>query len=71
MAHRLYQRVDNGALEPGEFRVEADDAGTRVVSIACPRCGHVSQLAHPGLRWPCASESCPFVDYLQIEEILR
>lgn len=77
MAQRLYQRVDNGPLEPGEFRVEVDGMNERRVFVACPRCGAVDELhraiGRGGLvgRWPCSNEACSYVDFLQLEEILR
>lgn len=71
MAIRLYQRLDGGPLEPGEFRVEDGGMGARIVRVACPRCGHAAIVEYPRLRWPCASESCAFAEFLQLEEVLR
>jgi hypothetical protein len=73
MAHTLYQRIDDGPMEPGEFRITEGGMGERVCTVSCPRCGAQGQVSAVAalLSWACPSESCPFVDYLLMEEVLR
>jgi hypothetical protein len=78
MAQRLYQRVDDGPLEPAEFRSRRMLDGGVCYDVACPRCGHVSTLdaeIHSVRRggavtpiWPCASESCALIEWLVLTE---
>ena len=61
MGVRLCQRLDDGPLEPREFRVENNGMGELRVVVACPSCGVVGVLTTK--RWQCGA--CPFVDYLE------
>lgn len=73
---RLYLRLDNGPLEPAEFAARQTFDGGTAYSVCCPACGHVSALpdTHTVQRggnvtpiWVCASEACPYADYLTFE----
>ena len=75
-------RLDDGPLEPAEFRViyDADGMGNgRRVEVCCPRCGRTSALdleIHTVRRdgavtpiWPCSNQACPFSEWLQLESL--
>lgn len=71
MSHRLYLRLDGGALQAGEFRDR---------TVCCPRCGQAADLpeTHRVMRggrvdliWPCANQACPFADWLELAEVLE
>jgi hypothetical protein len=61
MGVRLCQRLDDGPLEPREFRVEEGAMGQLRVVVACPSCGAESEIK--AARFACPA--CPFVDYLE------
>lgn len=80
MAHLLYMRLDDGPMEPAEFRVTQAFDGAKIYSICCPRCAAVSVLppTHRVHRsgavtpiWACPDEACPYADWLNCMEELR
>lgn len=77
-------RLDDGPLEPAEFRVvpDADGMGNeRRVEVCCPRCGKTQQMDiaihtvhRSGAVTPifvCDSESCPYSEWLSLIEQLE
>lgn len=77
MAQRLFMRLDDGPLEPAEFRSRQEFDGSTRYEVCCPRCRTVHVLdaaVHTVKRdgavvpiWPCPSESCPLSEWLILE----
>ena len=80
---RMHRRIDNGRLEPAEYRVVEADMGEREIVLACPCCGGESSLSGRTIAangalvgiFTCPVESCPCSDYLELtdawEDVLR
>lgn len=81
MSQRLYMRLDDGPLEPAEFRVvpDADGMGNeRRIYVCCPKCGVVTKIEpeiHTVHRsgactpiWPCSNPACSFSEWLVLTE---
>ncbi len=70
----LRRRLDAGPLEPGEVRLTEGAMGSRIVTLACPACGHASvppnEITVAGVVvriWCCPSEACAYAGYLRLD----
>lgn len=80
MGHRLYQRIDDGPLEPAEFRTRQEIDGTVRYVVCCPACGTVTQLDAAIHRvqscgsvtpiWLCSSEACSYIEWIVLTEVV-
>ena len=79
MGKRLQKRLDDGALEPAEYRLRFDGMdGTRMIELACPSCCYTQLLSstysvapHGVVSpiWICGNEACPMSDWISLEDV--